>query len=402
MRSTLRGRPLTVLAELYGLQPRLGYYLLYYLKSYNQLDTKSRSSLYKDLMLAIDDNNSLDICLVNDMRQCQEDDVALFVWLCPDIYTYFQKAAIGNVDLLYLVVSCVDGRQIETLICHIIAKDFIMFKKDSFLPLLPKLSYENHAEALTHIMILLKREKPTADLVKHLMSREPKPKDRFVTAVLTCWINDYEDKLGELLGSQLCKQASPAGGKRKRTQSATTKNSLGALAEMALAHLDNLRQTCRQYDLFNLRAIQQALNTVRNICTDGQKKKFMDLFALADSESDEESLQKPKPSSKVKLSSKSPAKPKPKSSGGGSVAHTESSGDSSETEEEMMESTAPTKKGGKGRGSKPVGGRKRAVVTKVSYKDIASTDYSSEEDENSRNTPKKKAKKMKMSASDSD
>jgi len=425
---------LTVLAELYGLQPRLGYYLLYYLKSYNQLDTKSRSSLYKDLMLAIDDNNSLDICLVNDMRQCQEDDVALFVWLCPDIYTYFQKAAIGNVDLLYLVVSCVDGRQIETLICHIIAKDFIMFKKDSFqpvisasltwetfeqfalwqllsghdlpvdclLPLLPKLSYENHAEALTHIMILLKREKPTADLVKHLMSREPKPKDRFVTAVLTCWINDYEDKLGDLLGSQLCKQASPAGGKRKRTQSATTKNSLGALAEMTLAHLDNLRQTCRQYDLFNLRAIQQALNTVRNICTDGQKKKFMDLFALADSESDEESLQKPKPSSKVKLSSKSPAKPKPKSSGGGSVAHTESSGDSSETEEEMMESTVPTKKGGKGRGSKPVGGRKRAVVTKVSYKDIASTDYSSEEDENSRNTPKKKAKKMKMSASDSD
>merc|ERR1712129_46006 len=44
----------TVLAELYGLQPKLGYYLLYYLKSYNQLDTKSRSSLYKDLMLAID------------------------------------------------------------------------------------------------------------------------------------------------------------------------------------------------------------------------------------------------------------------------------------------------------------------------------------------------------------
>ena len=44
-------------------------------------------------------------------------------------------------------------------------------------------------------MIMLKREKPTAELVKHLMSRDPVPLDRFVTSVLTCWINEYEDKL---------------------------------------------------------------------------------------------------------------------------------------------------------------------------------------------------------------
>ena len=120
------------MAELYGLQPRLGYYLLYYLKCYTQpTNTKSKSGLYKDLMLTIDENNSLDICLVNDMRQCQEDDVNLFVWLCPDIYTQFQKAAIGNVDLLYLVVSCVDGYHIQTLLCHIVSREFIMFKKDS-------------------------------------------------------------------------------------------------------------------------------------------------------------------------------------------------------------------------------------------------------------------------------
>ena len=126
-----RSPVLAVMAELYGLQPRLGYYLLYYLKCYHQLDTKSKAGLYKDLMLTIDENNSLDICLVNDMRQCQEDDVTLFVWLTPDIYTQFQKAAVGNVDLLYLVVSCVDGYQIQTLLCHIVSRDFIMFKKDS-------------------------------------------------------------------------------------------------------------------------------------------------------------------------------------------------------------------------------------------------------------------------------
>merc|ERR1712066_400053 len=81
--------------------------------------------------------------------------------------------------------------------------------------------------------------------------------------------------MGDLIGSQLCKQASPAGGKRKRTQNTNKAGtSLGALAEMTLGHLDNLRQTCKQYDLFNLRAIQQALQTVRSFCTESQKKNL--------------------------------------------------------------------------------------------------------------------------------
>merc|ERR1712029_795635 len=110
---------------------------------------------------------------------------------------------------------------------------------------------------------------------------------------------------------------------------------------MGLCHLDNLRQRVKQYEFFNLRSIQQALQTVFSHCTDGQKKKFSDLFALADSETDEESDHKPnkpnKQSSKNIKPSKSPAKQKPKSSGGGgggSVRNSESSGGSSESEPE--------------------------------------------------------------------
>lgn len=247
-------------------------------------------------------------------------------------------------------------------------------------------------------MIQLKREKPTADLVKHLMSRNPTPKDRFVTSVLTCWINDYEEKLGDLIGSQLCKQASPAGGKRKRTH--TNKSgfgtSLGALAEMTLNHLDNLRQTCKQYDLFNLRSIQQALQTVRSFCTDNQKKKFSDLFALGDSESDDGSDTKPSKqskSSKNQKSSKSPAKQKPKigggSTGGGSNKNTDSSGETSESEEDLQ----PPKKQSKGRNNTKQK-QKRAIVTKVSYKEIVSSDYSTEDEDNPRNNTPKKRKKV--------
>merc|ERR1711915_1070808 len=179
------------------------------------------------------------------------------------------------------------------------------------------------------------------------------------------------------IGSQLCKQASPAGGKRKRTQN-TNKGgtSLGALAEMTLGHLDNLRQTCKQYDLFNLRAIQQALQTVRSFCTDSQKKKFSDLFALADSESEDESNHKPKQPSKNSKPPKSPAKPQAKSSGG-SVRNSESSAVSTESEDELP----LPKKGSKGRNTKPQQ-RKRAIVTKVSYKEMASSDYSTDDEEN--------------------
>jgi len=440
---------LSVLAELYGLQPRLGYYLLYFLNTYNKLDSKSKANLYKDLCEAIDDNNSLDICLVNDMRQCQEDDVNLFVYLVPDIYTLFTKTAIGNVDLLYLVVSCVDGRQIQTLVSHIIARDFVMFKKDSFqpvinislswetfeqyalwqlilsheitvdsiLPLIPRLCYEQHAEALTHFMHLLKREKPSAELIKHLMSREPTPNDRFVTTVLSCWLNQpFEDKkLADLIGSQLCKQASPAGGKRKRTLNTNkTQNSLGALAEMTLGHLDYLRQTTNNYEIFtSMRSMQQALQTVRNLCTDYQKKKFSDLFALAESESEEDSNPKPKSSSKSSKSAsstaKSPGKPRKgattsnagSSSGNaaGSAKNSDTSGLSSDTEDEPAALAAPapppppTAKSNKGRkSSSSTSKNQRKRTNKVSYKEMVSTDETSDDDELKKSTPKKRRK----------
>ena len=119
-----RGTLLQLLAELYTLHPRVGYYLLYFLKADRGVtrNAKEKASLYKDLCEAIDENFSLDICLVNDMRQCQEDDVSLFVYLVPDLFANFPKQAVGNTDLMYLVVSCVDGNQIQTLVCHVISR----------------------------------------------------------------------------------------------------------------------------------------------------------------------------------------------------------------------------------------------------------------------------------------
>ena len=466
---------------------------------------KSKANVYRDLCEAIDQKYSLDICLVNDMRQCQEDDVNLFVYLLPDIYKNFAKHAVGNVDLLYLVVSCVDGKQVQTLVCHVVARDFIMFKKDSVqavltaslgwetfeqyalwqliaahdlpfdcvLPMVPKLSASRHSEALTSVLLLIRQEKPTAELLKHLMAREINLEDRFVSSCLVNWMHEYEDKLGDLISNHLCKAASGSGSiktdvgnKRKRGAQNVKNGVLSHSAELTLSHLNQLRQTCTQYDFFEQRGIQSALQQVRHSCTESQKKKFMDLFALADSDSEDETPVKSSKSNSVSSksgdkgsgsgsggggessnsnsslsSSKVSAKSSSKSSsrhghhsshGGSHHAHhssstvqktdssssvsnkkleqSESSDASSESDEENEKPLKGSKsKGSKGGSNKSSGStsskslhnnpRKRG---KISYKEMESTDESSDEDlinDKAKITPKKR-KKVVQSDSD--
>ncbi len=47
-----------------------------------------------------------------DFQLCQEDDVRLFTFLLPDMYTQFTAHTIGNAELLLLIVSSIDGIQV--------------------------------------------------------------------------------------------------------------------------------------------------------------------------------------------------------------------------------------------------------------------------------------------------
>lgn len=115
----------------------------------------------------------------------------MFYFLIPDIYTEFQNVALGNAQLLHLVVSTVDSCQLQELVCQVMQGHLKMLKKESFssllttslswdtfeqycfwqlifahdfpieyvLPVLPKLQFRDHAEALTSILFMLKQEK---------------------------------------------------------------------------------------------------------------------------------------------------------------------------------------------------------------------------------------------------
>ena len=438
---------LQVLSELYALQPRVGYYLLYFLSAEGKISgasrtAKEKASIYKDLCEAIDTNYSLDICLVNDMRQCQEDDVNLFVHLIPEIFTNFPKHSVGNTDLLYLLVSCVDGVQVQKLTCHVVSKDFVLFKKDSFqtvlqcslgwetfeqyvlwqlasahelpiewiVPIIPKLSFAKHSEALTSILLLLREETPTQDLIKAILTREAEAGDRFVVATLHAWMQE-DDRVADLIASYLSKQASLGPGKRKRnapTKSGST-STLSHPAELCLAHLDKLRQSSKHYEFFNQQSIQHALQQVRNSCTESQKKKFMDLFALAEDSDSEDSGALIKKKNKSGVSggsgtsnshsmkdSRSPNKAKKNNSNSKSIVVSDSSEESSDdSEENDTKSVRKAGRGGRSGGGSAKNQRKRKVA---SYKDISSDDSS---DDDLKGKPSKKKKKP-TTHSDSD
>lgn len=69
--------------------------------------------------------------------------------------------------------------------------------------------------------------------------------------------------------------------KRKRTPN--TKASAVPL-DQVLSHLNHLRTACGQTKFFALETMQDTLQTAQNQCTETQKKKYSDLFALIEEE----------------------------------------------------------------------------------------------------------------------
>ncbi|KAJ9587486.1 hypothetical protein L9F63_028259, partial [Diploptera punctata] len=273
-----------------------------------------KSSAYSDFCQALD--KEVESCLLSDLKLCQEDDVNLFCWLVPEVYIQFPSVAVGHAQLLHLVVSTVDASQLQDLVCHILQGRLVMFRADSFkallsaslswetfeqyclwqlvtahgipidyvLPILPRLQFSNHAEALTSILLMLKQERPTADLLKHLLSREVRPpQDVFVVSALKYWCQEHEEKLGELIASLLSSRYPNTSPNKRKRGGGANRASSGAsagppTAEQVLGHLDQLRQCCRQnnFNLYSLDSMQRALQQAQSLCTDVQRKKFSD------------------------------------------------------------------------------------------------------------------------------
>ncbi|XP_059154214.1 integrator complex subunit 3-like isoform X2 [Physella acuta] len=297
-----------LLGEMYLKQPRIGYMLLYFLKVSKGSDDKL--SLYKDFCQNMD-NKDLKSCLVTDLELCQTDDVRLFTYLIPDIYTHFPNIAVGNATILNLIVSSIDGSQLQDLICQILQGHLLMFKSretflsilnasldwetieqyflwqlvmahnipvEHILPILPKLEFSSNAEALTSLMVLLKQVSPSWDILRPVLSRECKKTDFFTVSILKYWAQEHEDRLAELINHQLTKLN---GTPKKRQRTGSTKKDHPTVDQI-LAHLDHMRQVCRNISFLNHENVQHALQQVQITASEAQKTKYSDLLALAE------------------------------------------------------------------------------------------------------------------------
>ncbi|XP_062897930.1 integrator complex subunit 3 isoform X1 [Mobula hypostoma] len=302
---------LELLSELYQKQPKIGYHLLYYLRASKAAAGKMR--LYESFAQATQ-LGDLHTCLMMDMKACQEDDIRLLCYLTPTIYTSFPDETLRSSELLNMIVAVIDSAQLQELVCHIMMGNLVMFRKDSVLniliqsldwetfeqyctwqlflahniplelivPILQHVKYKEHPEALSCLLLQLRKERPTEEMVKMVMSRPCHADDHFTTSILRQWSMKYDDSLAEQIKALLIKNNSLP---RKRQSLRSSSSKLAQLTlEQILEHLANLRLCLlpTKQNFFTQTPILQALQHVQASCDEAHKMKFSDLFALAD------------------------------------------------------------------------------------------------------------------------
>ncbi|XP_050442209.1 integrator complex subunit 3 isoform X1 [Adelges cooleyi] len=314
---------LSVLAEMRTHQTRIGYLLLYYLQVITLLNNNSdrktnkgiKSNVYKEYCETQD--IELNECLLSDLQLCQDDDSSMFCWLVPAVYNQFSKITVGNEDFLHLVVSTVNGSQIQEIICLILQGKLTMFRAESvpalatcslnwetleqyffwqlisahdidikvILSNITKLDFNNHSEALTSILLMLKREKPTLDLLKPILCREIKPlNDQFVISVISSWYLEHGENIANLVSELLisrCPIVSPTKRKRGQGQGLGSRGGVSPpTAERILGHMERVRSQGTCPVLFRSEGMQKALQIAQAACTDTQRMLFSNLFQL--------------------------------------------------------------------------------------------------------------------------
>ena len=256
--------------------------------------------------------------------------------MVPDLFQAFPKQTVGNADLIHLILQRLDSAQLHDLVCLVLQGSLQLFDNDSFaailekslrwetieqiflwelahaheipvdccLSVLPRMKFTSHsdavvtthhAEALSNVLMMLRRESPSENLLKHLFAREIKPNDPTVATILQYWAQRYEDKMSKLINDLISAKASgnPSPNKRKRNQS--VKGASSVPLDKILCHLNHLRTTCNQTKFFSLPSMQEALAHAQVNCNEVQKRRYSDLFALLEEEKDRGLAESKKP-----------------------------------------------------------------------------------------------------------
>ncbi|KAL9987150.1 hypothetical protein ACROYT_G001407 [Oculina patagonica] len=308
-----RERYLTLLGALHTVDPKFGYRFLFFLKA--SVSDDERLTMYEDFANTFRGEKTLQACLSEDLKVCQDYDIKAFRYIISSIYKKFPEYVVGNTEVLHMLVGNMEPRQLNQFMCEITLGELTIFGEDgkldtllestlewesfeqqcvwhliqaedvlleSFVNILPSLKQDQHAEALSNLLILMKSVAPSTDLVIPILSMEcseKRPGNQFSVSLLRYWAQEYPRELAQLIGQQLCKQAS-ASKKRKGS-----KNQPGINLELVLCHLDWLHKICQEQEdmsFFKHDGLRSALDQVKQTASDARKNKFKLLFSMCD------------------------------------------------------------------------------------------------------------------------
>ncbi|XP_067935501.1 integrator complex subunit 3-like [Watersipora subatra] len=300
---------------MHAFEPRVGYLLLYYLKVSKSTDEKMLT--YKNMAHFAADEKDFKTFILDDLKLCQEDDMRMFTYLVPDVYNNFLSATVTNPELMLLICSTIDGTQLLSFMCQILQGHLLMFRKDSILavlnhslewetieqyflwqllishdlpaehilPILSKLEFPKHAEAITSLLGLLKQKSPNNDMMRLVLCRRPSKFDLFTTSIIKHWAHEDEDKTAESLAHFISHNlATP-----KKTTKARSKKEMPS-TDNILTHLDIMRQLCKNISFLTNDSIQTSLQQVQQTSSEQQRQRFSELFALIMDDEDEEEV----------------------------------------------------------------------------------------------------------------
>ena len=212
-----RPRVWKFLTELYQIEPRIGYHLLFYLHRRAQLDLYTEFASFTTV-------GNLKACLTDDLRLCQdEDSFKAFFHIVPDLYQKFPTVTTGNIEILHLLVSCIDAHQLHTIICVVMSKKMKIFNhrvrpmlratlewetfeqycvwqlisaesvpSETVIDVLKDLKDCNPYEMLSSMLIFLKSIKPSEKIVKKIIFLQ-NFEETLVIPIVLWWIDKYED-----------------------------------------------------------------------------------------------------------------------------------------------------------------------------------------------------------------
>ncbi|KAI2808039.1 Integrator complex subunit 3 [Blomia tropicalis] len=316
--STRKSKQLFMLLAAMGTNNyKVGYLLMYYLIVSKYM--VGRMIIYRHYAKEL--NRELADSLLIDLRCCAFDDVFMFFYLLPEICTNLTTPSSGaNSGLLKLIVQCADSSQIQMLIQLIVRGSFRFFRKegvvsilsaslewestaqyhvwqilsahnisaDQVIPILSKLEHHAHSEALLNLMLFIRRETPTPNLIKSLFKREPRPGDSFTPSILIDWAQNHPDKLAELIGSFISTNISSPNKRNKRTltSSSKTQTMVASNVERTLFHLEEMRKMSANL-IFMQEYMVVVLDQLKQLCSSEQTIKYSNLLQYSTLPDDE-------------------------------------------------------------------------------------------------------------------